>query len=333
MPFAGSRVYASLIPILSHGVAMRILILGAGALGGYFGGRFHQAGLDPCFLVRPGRAAQLARDGLRIASPLGDYQAQVRTVSPEGVQPGWDLLLLTCKAYDLAAAMETIRPAIDARTAILPVLNGIGHIAALQRSFGAENVLGGLAKIQASLGPDGTIRHLNDWRWLTFGEIAGGMSERVERIAAACGAAPGMVATAVPDIMAQMWEKIVHLGTSAVCTVLMRANVGEIARAPGGIAFMHGVLEANAAIAAAEGFPVSAAFMQQYRGVFGDSASAYTASMLRDLEAGGRIEADHILGFLLEAARRHGLPSSLHEAAFLHAKAFEQRRDAKRLPK
>ena len=111
------------------------------------------------------------------------------------------------------------------------------------------------------------------------------------------------------------------------------SDVGEIARAPGGIAFVHGVLEANAAIAAAEGFPVSAAFMQQYRGVFGDSASAYTASMLRDLEAGGRIEADHILGFLLEAARRHGLPSSLHEAAFLHAKAFEQRRDAKRLPK
>jgi 2-dehydropantoate 2-reductase len=312
---------------------MRILILGAGALGGYFGGRLHQAGLDPSFLVRPGRAAVLARDGLKITSSLGDYQAKVTTITPEALNPGWDLLILTCKAYDLADAMETIRPAVDSRTAILPVLNGISHIEALQRAFGAERVLGGIAKIQASLAPDGTIRHLNDWRWLTFGEVAGGMGARVERIAAAFSAAPGMVATAVPDIMAQMWEKLVHLGTSAVCTVLMRANVGEIARAPGGIAFMHGVLEANAAIAAAEGFPVSAAFMQQYRGVFGDSASAYTASMLRDLEAGGRIEADHILGFLLEAARRHGLPSSLHEAAFLHAKAFEQRRDAKRLPK
>ena len=140
----------------------------------------------------------------------------------------------------------------------------------LQESFGAASVVGGLAKIQASLAPDGTIRHLNDWRWLTFGEIAGGMSARVEQIAAAMGTAPGMVATAVPNIMAQMWEKIVHLGTSALCTVLMRANVGEIARAPGGVTFMHGVLEANATIAAAEGFPVSDAFMQQYRGVFGD---------------------------------------------------------------
>jgi 2-dehydropantoate 2-reductase len=312
---------------------MRILILGAGALGGYFGGRLHQAGLDPSFLVRPGRAAVLARDGLKITSSLGDYQAKVGFITPADVQSGWDVVLLTCKAYDLTEAIETIRPAVDARTAILPVLNGISHIEALQHTFGAERVLGGIAKIQASLAPDGTIRHLNDWRWLTFGEVAGGMSARVERIAAAFGTAPGMVATSVPDIMAQMWEKLVHLGTSAVCTVLMRANVGEIARAPGGIAFMHGVLEANAAIAAAEGFPVSDAFMQQYRGVFGDNASAYTASMLRDLEAGGRIEADHILGFLLEAAQRHGLPSSLHEAAFLHAKAYEQRRDAKRLPK
>ena len=311
---------------------MRILILGAGALGGYFGGRLHQAGLDPCFLVRPARAATLARDGLRISSGLGDYRAAVTTITPDALQRGWDVLLLTCKAYDLAEAIETIRPAIDARTAILPVLNGISHIETLQRAFGAARVLGGLAKIQAGLAPDGTIRHLNDWRWLTFGEIGGGMSARVEAIAAAFSAAPGMVATAVPNIMAQMWEKLVHLGTSATCTVLMRANVGEIARAPNGIGFMHGVLEANAAIAAAEGFPVSDAFMQQYRGVFGDGASAYTASMLRDLEAGGRIEADHLLGFLLEAARRHGLPSALHEAAFLHAKAYEQRRDAKRLP-
>jgi 2-dehydropantoate 2-reductase len=311
---------------------MRVLILGAGALGGYFGGRFHQAGLDPCFLVRPARAAQLARDGLVISSPMGDYRAPVRTVQAEDLRPGWDVVLLTCKAYDLASAIETIRPAVDQQTAIIPVLNGPAHIAALQSAFGADRVLGGLAKIQASLAADGAIRHLNDWRWLTFGETAGGMSPRVEAIAAAFGKAPGMVATAVPDIMAQMWEKLVHLGTSAVCTVLMRANVGEIARSPGGIAFMHGVLEANAAIAAAQGFPVSDAFMKQYRGVFGDVASAYTASMLRDLEAGGRIEADHILGFLLEAVRRHGLPSALHEAAFLHAKAFEQRRDAGRLP-
>jgi 2-dehydropantoate 2-reductase len=109
--------------------------------------------------------------------------------------------------------------------------------------------------------------------------------------------------------------------------------VGEIARSPGGVDFMRRVLERNAAIAAANGHPMRDAFMEEYRAVFSDPASAYSASILRDLEAGGRIESDHILGFLLEAARRAGVPEELHEAAFLHAKAYEQRRDAGRLPR
>ena len=141
-----------------------------------------------------------------------------------------------------------------------------------------------------------------------------------------------MVAAAVPDIAFRLWEKLVHLGTSAVGTVLMRANVGEIVRAPGGAALLLRVLERNAAIAAAHGHPMRESFLSEYRAVFSDPESAYSASILRDLEAGGRIESDHILGFLLEAARRAGVPEELHEAAFLHAKAYEQRRDAGRLP-
>jgi len=202
----------------------------------------------------------------------------------------------------------------------------------LSKEFGAGSVLGGLAKIQATLAPDGTIRHLNDWRYLTFGEVDGGMSDRVAALKAACDKAKGLVAEGVPDIMARMWEKLTHLGTSAVCTVLMRANVGEIARAPGGVALMLRTLDRNMRIAAAHGHPVRDGFEAEYTKVFSDPQSAYATSMLRDLEAGGRIESDHILGFLLEAARRVGVPDALHEAAYIHAKAFEQRRDAGRLP-
>ncbi len=315
---------------------MRVLVLGAGAVGGYFGGRLAQAGAaeEVAFLVRPGRKAQLDRDGLVIESPsAGDWRGPVRALLAEEVRPGWDAVLLACKAYDLDDAVSAIRPAVDARTAVLPVLNGISHIETLRRAFGAERVLGGLAKIQATLAPDGTVRHLNDWRYLNFGEMDGRMSPRVEALAEAAAGAKGMVATAVPDIAFRMWEKLVHLGTSAVSTVLMRANVGEIARSPGGVDFMRRVLERNAAIAAANGHPMRDAFMEEYRAVFSDPESAYSASILRDLEAGGRIESDHILGFLLEAARRAGVPEELHEAAFLHAKAYEQRRDAGRLPR
>jgi len=310
-----------------------MLVLGAGALGGYYGGRLVEAGTaEVVFLLRPARRAQVVRDGLRIDSPFGAWQGSVATLGTGEARPGWDVILLSCKAYDLDDAIAAIRPAVDARTVILPVLNGLSHVDRLVAEFGADRVLGGLAKIQAMLAADGTVRQLNDWRWITFGEPDGTLSERVRAIEAAFAPAKGVVAAAVPDIMARMWEKLVHLGTSAIGTVLMRANVGEIARSPGGVDFLHRMLDRNAAIADARGFPMREAFMAEFRAVFADTQAAYATSMLRDLEAGGRIEADHILGFLLEAARAAGVPHEVHEAAFLHAKAYEQRRGAGRLP-
>lgn len=312
-------------------MSVRILVLGAGALGGYFGARLIEGGAEVAFLVREGRAAQLAARGLVVESPFGGFARPVTALI--AAEPGWDAVLLSCKAYDLDAAIAAIRPAVDERTAILPVLNGLGHVERLAGEFGADRVLGGLAKIQATLAPDGTVKHLNDWRYITFGEVDGAMTPRVEALKATFDAAPGVVAEVVPDVMARMWEKLVHLGTSAVATVLMRANVGEIARAPGGIALMQALLERNMAIAAHHGHPVRDGFAAEYHRVFSDTASQYSTSMLRDLEAGGRIESDQILGFLLEAARRAGVPEALHEAAYVSAKAYEQRRDAGRLPR
>lgn len=310
---------------------MRVLVLGAGALGGYFGGRLAEAGsADVAFLVRPARQAALARDGLAIDSPFGAWRGPVATVTAATAGPGWDVVLLSCKAYDLDDAIAAIRPAVDGRTAILPVLNGLSHVDRLEAAFGPGRVLGGLAKIQATLAPDGTVRQLNDWRWLTFGERDGAMTDRVRAIEAAFAPARGVVAQAVPDITARMWEKLVHLGTSAIGTVLMRATVGEIVRG-GGSGFLHRLLDRNAAIAAFHGAPMRDAFMAEYRALFADPASAYATSMLRDIEAGGRTEAEHILGFLLEAARRAGVPDDAHEAALLHARAYDQRRAAGRL--
>lgn len=310
---------------------MRVLVLGAGALGGYFGGRLAEAGGDVTFLVRPARAAKLAQDGLVIESPFGDACLPVKTVSAQTLQAGWDVILLTCKAYDLGDAMASIVPAMDARTAILPVLNGLSHIETLQARFGAERVLGGLCKIQATLTPQGVVRQLNDWRWLTFGEMDGSLSPRVIALEAAFAAARGMEAKAVPNIAQRLWEKLVHLGTSAIGTVLMRANVGEIVRA-GGSTWLQEVLARNATIAAHHGHPMPDAFMTEYRALFSDAGSAYATSMLRDIEAGNRIEAEHILGFLTDAAARAGVPTALHDAAALQGRAYEQRRAANRLP-
>ncbi|NKC30507.1 2-dehydropantoate 2-reductase [Falsiroseomonas selenitidurans] len=308
---------------------MRMLVLGAGALGGYFGGRALERGLDVTFLVRPGRAAALARDGLRVRSTFGDIDRPVATTGRAG--PGFDVVLLSCKAYDLDSAIEAIRPAVEAGACVLPILNGMAHIATLNAAFGPQRVWGGLAKCAATLTPDGVVQHLGDWHWLTFGDQDGRLDGRAGALAAALGQAPGLVAEAVPDIERRMWEKLVHLGTVAAGTVLMRASVGEIVRAGGG-AFLLTLLERNAAIAAARGHAMTDAFLSGYRTLFTDPASPYTASMLRDLEAGGRTEADHILGFLADAARRAGVDPGLHDLAHLHARAFDQRRDAGRLP-
>jgi 2-dehydropantoate 2-reductase len=283
------------------------------------------------FLVRAGRAALLAEHGLAIESPYGAARLLPPTVAAGALAPGWDLVLLACKSYDLDDAIAAIRPAVDGRTAILPVLNGLSHVETLAHAFGAERVLGGLCKIQATLSAKGAVRHLNDWRWLTFGEQDGTMSPRVAAIEAAFAPAKGMVAQAVPNIRQRMWEKLVHLGSAAIGTVLMRANVGEVVRA-GGAGFLTEVLARNAAIAAHHGHPMPEAFMAEYRAIFTDPASGYTTSLLRDIEAGGRTEGEHILGFLLDAARRAGVDPGLHELAALHSRSHDERRMAGRVP-
>ena len=309
---------------------MRFLILGAGALGGYFGGRLVEAGGDVTFLVREPRKRKLDADGLSIESPaFGNFFGKVKSIT-QGKEGGpYDVVLLTCKAYDLDAAMAAIRPAVLAKTAILPVLNGLSHIDTLGKEFGKEHVLGGLARIAATLTPDGIIKHLNDWRYLTFGELDGRMSERVNAIKSAFDKT-SIQATAVPDIQQQMWDKIVHLATLAALTTLLRANVGEIARAPGGGDLMLQLLDRNAEIARRAGYPTTPEYLASLIKLFTDKGATYEASMLRDVERHGPTEADHVLGFMLEKARKYGVDHTLHTIAFVALKAYEERRKAGR---
>jgi 2-dehydropantoate 2-reductase len=186
-----------------------------------------------------------------------------------------------------------------------------------------------LARIAATLKPDGTIHHLNEWRFVTFGEQGGQMSERVNALKAAFDRT-SVLATAVPNIQQKMWEKIVHLCTIAAMSCLMRASVAEMVRS-GSRDLLREMLETNAAIAAAEGYPVGDAAMAEYRKMFADPDLPYTASMLRDLERGGQVEADHVVGFMVRRADAHKIEARLLRVAYAHLKAYEQRRAAGRL--
>ena len=163
---------------------MRILVVGAGAIGGYFGGRLLQAGRDVTFLVRPRRAAQLAETGLIIRSTFGDANLpNPPTVAAEALREPFDLILLSCKAYDLASAADLFAPAVGANTAILPFLNGMAHMDFLAARFGGNAMLGGQCVISTTLDAEGRILHLNDTHLVSFGERDGSRSTRAEAIA------------------------------------------------------------------------------------------------------------------------------------------------------
>ncbi|HET9651945.1 MAG TPA: 2-dehydropantoate 2-reductase [Usitatibacter sp.] len=308
----------------------RILVLGAGAIGGYYGGRLAQAGCDVTFLVRPGRREQIAAGGLRIESPLGDAVVQARTVLAEEVRPEYGVVLFTCKAYDLDAAMEAVAPAMGGGCTLLPLLNGLAHFERLDARFGRTNVLGGTAHINVTLRRDGVVVHGDPLQRIVYGERGGGTTPRVRAIAAQF-AKTAIDAKLSEDVEQDLWEKIVFLSALAATTCLFRANVREINAAPGGREAMERAYAANAEIMRREGREPRAAAMKSARERLTDPAGMWSASMLRDLEAGGRVEADHIVGWMLERARRHGLDDAILSMAYTHLKAYEQRRAAGRL--
>ena len=152
---------------------MKILVLGAGAIGGYFGGRLVQAGGDVTFLVRERRARQLRANGLVVRSPHGDFTLPVRSVLQSQLEAPFDLVLLTCKAYDLEAAIEAIVPAVGASTCIVPLLNGVAHIERLIAAFGAARVAGGSCAIPATLTEQGEVVQLGTFHSIVFGRLPG----------------------------------------------------------------------------------------------------------------------------------------------------------------
>ncbi len=304
---------------------MRILVIGAGATGGYFGGRLLAAGRDVSFLVRERRAAQLNAVGLQIKSPCGDLSLKhpPSLRSAELRQP-FDLILLSCKAYDLAEAIDSFAAAVGPGTLILPLLNGMAHLDALDARFSRQAVLGGKCVISATLDEAGTVVHLNPMHSLSFGERDGGITARTEQLQAELSGA-GFDALASAQIMQDMWEKWVFLATLAAATGSMRASIGTVLAAPHGKALVLQLLDECTAIAASQGHAPAPAYARQIRATLTTEGSPIKASMLRDIERQARIEADHVVGDLLQ--RRPADPQSSAQlsalqTAFCHLKAY-----------
>jgi 2-dehydropantoate 2-reductase len=303
---------------------VRTLVVGAGAIGGYFGARLLAAGRDVTFLVRARRAEQLRRSGLSVISPLGNLELPPPPlVSAGAIQDHYDLIILSSKSYDLENSIEDFAAAMGPTSCVLPLLNGLRHLDILDGRFGAQRVLGGLARISSTLDEDGRIHQLGTFNSLAFGARKAGPRINVDDIAAALKVT-GFEALLSEDILHEMWEKWVFIAAAAATTCLMRATIGDIMAAdardiPAGL-----MLECGA-IAAENGFAPREASSRIGLSVLTTPGSPFTASMLRDMEQGGRIEADHIVGDLLKRSTAASA-APLLATAYAHLRAYQARR-------
>ncbi|MDB6012089.1 MAG: 2-dehydropantoate 2-reductase [Gammaproteobacteria bacterium] len=301
---------------------MRILVVGAGAIGGYFGARLAAAGRDVTFLVRPKRAEQLA-SGLFVRSPKGDVKiAAPKIVTEATLPPPFDLILLSCKSYDLDSAMASIARAVGPATMVLPLLNGESHIDTLKKRFGSGAVLGGQCQISSTLDAQGHVIHLNEMQLLGFGELDGTRSARIEAVNENLSGATFEVQLST-HILQDMWEKWMFIATLAGITCLMRAALGDIATA-GGTDIALALFKECSAIAAKNGYAPHPVIGERIRKMLTAPGSTLTASMLRDVESHGKTEHEHVLGDLF--ARGQGTRAPVLEICLAHMRAYEARR-------
>ena len=303
---------------------MKILVLGAGATGGYYGCRLAASGADVTFLVRGKRLAQLRSDGIVIKSPFGDASVPVKFVSQENLRETYDLIILSCKSYDLTSSIEAITPALNSSSLVLPVLNGMRHLETLDAAFSAQRVLGGMCHLSVTLADDGVIQHLNNLHLLTYGP-------RQESQAQACEAFLPVLQKAnfatklSTNVIGDMWGKWVLLASLAGMTCLMRASVGEIAAATDGNSLMLALIDECARVASANSAEPSREALAQIKTLLTDPQSGVVASMLRDMQRGANVEGDHIIGDMLARAKSAHVAAPLLAIAHANLQVYQNR--------
>jgi 2-dehydropantoate 2-reductase len=306
---------------------MRILMVGAGATGGFYGGLLAKAGRDVTFLVRANRAQQLREAGLEIVTPEGSFVVRPKLITATELRDAaqvFDLIIISPKAYQLEVAMEDFAPAVGAETMLLPILNGMRHLDLLDARFGAERVLGGTVRIVSDLDTAGRVHRLTSLDEMSYGERTGGRTARVEAVDEAMQGA-GFDARLQPDILATMWQKWWILASMGAICVLAGGTIGEAAAAPYGEEIALQVVKECTEIASAHGYVPDPAMLASHRRRMVERGSTLTSSMYRDMIKGAPVEADHILGDLLSRAK--DVETALLKAAYLQLKVYEAGRE------
>ncbi|MDR6585423.1 ketopantoate reductase family protein [Herbaspirillum sp. BH-1] len=308
---------------------MKILVLGAGAMGGYYGARLIEAGQDVSFLVRERRARQLQQEGLVIDSALGNFAGPVKTlVSGTAIAAEFDLILLACKSYDLDGAIETLKPLTGQNTVILPILNGLSTYDSLDATFGRDRILGGVSYIATTLDKNGHIQHQGSNDSLSVGARASSSENIARAFHAAIARTPGLRQFS-DNIDQALWNKWAMIAAGAAVTCLMRGNIGQILATAEGESLVRQAITETTSVAGGSGYPLPQVALDQMHKLLLSPASTWEASMARDIAAGmARLEADAIIGDMLTRARQLGIELPLLRAAYCHLQVYELRQAA-----
>ena len=280
---------------------MRVLMVGAGAVGGYFGGRLVEKGEDVTFLVRKKRQEQLEQNGLVIKSVNGDAKLKVKTLTAGQPAPAFDLIILSVKAYHLTETVNDLKPYVGENTTILPLLNGIVHIQQLQNEFGAEKILGGLCFIESTLNAQGEIEQYSPQHEIVYGELNGDVTKRILDIQALFDGA-GFDARYSQKIRIEMWQKYIFISAMSGMTCLMNSSIGPILSAPYGKEMYHQLLEEIVSVARHQEPEIPTALAGKILHNMESLSPSMKSSMLRDMEKGKPVESDHFHGALLKMA-------------------------------
>jgi 2-dehydropantoate 2-reductase len=303
-------------------MSLNILVVGAGAVGGYFGARLAEAGRDVTFMVRARRTAQLRENGLQVVSPLGNLQLKPKLVAAEDLRGPYDVILLSVKAYALAGAIDDFAAAVGPRTMIFPVLNGMHHMDELLARFGEHAVIGGVCRVSTELDDDGRIVQFNPMQELLYGELDGKRTPRIEELHETLSGV-GFDARVSEDITQAMWDKWVQLASLGAVTTLFRSPVGPIAEVADGPAMALRIIEECAAIAAACGHRPADDFLAQHGRALTKPGSPFASSMFRDWKKSQPVEVESILGDLLARGRSQGLDAPLLTAAAVGLRVYQ----------
>ncbi|KIO68678.1 2-dehydropantoate 2-reductase [Caldibacillus thermoamylovorans] len=304
---------------------MKFLVVGAGAVGGYFGGRLLEKGADVTFLVREGRRRNLQEKGLVIHSDYGNATLSPKTIiAGEEVEP-YDVILLSTKAYHLDNAIDDVRPYVGENTMVIPLLNGMAHYNKLDEQFGKEKVIGGLCYIEATLDSEGAVIQKGPLHMLVYGERSGQESERIIKLADALKGTKAdfqLSSTIIEDL----WHKYLFIATMSGITTLMRAPIGPICKHPSGMETIKQLTKEIIDVMNVAGAPISNELETIQMEKIAHLAPEMKSSMQRDMEKGLPVEADHLHGYLLEIAKTADLPVPVLEAVYANLKIYERSR-------